>query len=187
MLKCGRALFEYARHARPVKPGAGLVILGPGNLHDVELEPRGAQPLDLLVHADEHLPPLVPALLGTRLLVLDVIAGNAGFNEAPDQIPDVRLATMAGVGIGDDERPIVDLGGGGPLRLAHARAGKALVPVRREQSTHDWCRLVGHLGERIAGQIRSRVLRYRSPGRRGPAAEVDALDTHALQGHSLTG
>src|SRR5207247_11439039 len=32
MLKCGRALFEYARHARPVKPGAGLVILGAGNL-----------------------------------------------------------------------------------------------------------------------------------------------------------
>ena len=44
-----------------------------GHLHDVELETRGAQPLDLLVHTDEHLPPLMPALLGARLLVLDVV------------------------------------------------------------------------------------------------------------------
>ena len=34
-----------------------------GHLHDVELEARGAQPLDLLVHADEHLPPWCPHFL----------------------------------------------------------------------------------------------------------------------------
>jgi hypothetical protein len=158
-----------------------------GHLHDVELEARGAQPLDLLVHADEHLPPLVPALFGAGLLVLDVVARHPGLHETTDQIPHVRVATVSGVGVGDDEWPVVDLGGGGTLRLAQARASKALVPVRREQSAHDRRGLVGHLGERIAGQVGSRVLSDGSPGRHGPATQVDALDAHPLQRHRLTG
>ena len=158
-----------------------------GHLHDVELEARGAQPLDLLVHADEHLSPLVPALLGAGLLVLDVVARDPDLHETTDQIPDVRVAAVSGVGVGDDEWPVVDLGRGDTLRLAQARAGEALVPVCREQRAHDRRGLVGHLGQRIAGQVGSRVLRHRSPGRRGPAPQVDALDTHPLQGHRLTG
>ena len=134
----------------------------PGHLHDVELEAGGVQPLDLLVHADEHLPSLVPALLGARLLVLDVVARDPDLDETADQIPDVRVAAVSGVGVGDDERPVIDLRGGSPLRLAQARAGEALVPVRREQGAHDRRGLVGHLGERIAGQVGSRVLRHRS-------------------------
>ena len=42
--------------------------------HDVELEARGVEPLVLLVLADENLAGLVAALLGARLLVLDVVA-----------------------------------------------------------------------------------------------------------------
>ncbi len=158
-----------------------------GHLHDVQLEARGAQPLDLLVHADEHLSPLVPALLGAGLLILDVIARDPDLDETTDQIPDVRVAAVSGVGVGDDERPIVDLGRGSTLRLAQARAGEALVPVRHEQGAHNRRGLVGHLGERVAGQVGSRVLRDGSLGRRGPAAQVDALDSHPLQGHRLTG
>ena len=158
-----------------------------GHLHDVELQAGRVQPLDLLVHADEHLPRLVPALLGARLLVLDVVARDPGLDEAADQIPDVRVAAVSGVGVGDDEWPVVDLGGGSTLRLAQPQAGETLVPVRREQGAHDRRGLIRHLGERIAGQVGSRVLRHRSPGRRGPAAQVDALDAHPLHGHRLTG
>ena len=250
--ECLRALFEHARHTRPVKPRAGLVVLlggdlvqqmtarvldaqlaelpqdgevpdlvgrqfnvggaqdermialvpaplkergrfgvGPGHddawhLHDVELEARGAQPLDLLVHTDEHLASLVPALLGAGLLVLDVVARDPDLNETADQIPDVRIATMSGVGVGNDERPVVDLGRGSTLRRAHAGPGEPLVPVRREQGAHYRRGLVGHLGERVAGQVGPRVLGHRAPGRGGPAAEVDALDAHPLQRHRLT-
>src|SRR5215471_2037572 len=90
----------------------GRFSVGPGHddaghLHDVELEACGAQSLDLLVQADEHLPPLVPALLSARLLVLDVVARDPDLDETTDQIPDVRITAVTGVGIGDDEWPIV--------------------------------------------------------------------------------
>ena len=45
------------------------------------------------------------ALLGAWTLIFDVIARHADFHEAADQIANVRIAAVAGVGIGDDERP----------------------------------------------------------------------------------
>src|SRR6266700_5527680 len=133
------------------------------------------------------LPPWCPHFFGAGLLVLDVVARDPGLDETTDQIPDVRVAAVSRVSVGDDEWPIVDLGGGSTLRFAEARAGEALVPVRREQGAHDRRGLVGHLGERIAGKVGSRVLRRGSPGRCRPAAQVDALDAHPLQCHRLTG
>ena len=43
----------------------------------------------------------------------------------------------------------------------------------------------GHLAQRVAGQVRSRILVGRSLGRGGPAAEIDPLDPCALQRHRL--
>ena len=76
--------------------------------HDVELEPGSIEALDLFVYGDEHFAALVAALLGSRLLVFDVIARNADLDETANQIADMRVSTMAGVGVGDDERPEVD-------------------------------------------------------------------------------
>ncbi len=75
-----------------------------GNLHDVELEARRVQALDLLVLRDQDLAALVAALLGPRALVFDVVPGHADFDEAPDEVAHVRVAAVAGVGVGDDER-----------------------------------------------------------------------------------
>ena len=83
--------------------------------HDVELKARRVEPLVLLVLADEDLAGLVTALLGARLLVLDVVARHASFDEATDEIPNMRVTTVAGVRVGDDERPEVDLPGGEPV------------------------------------------------------------------------
>ena len=79
-----------------------------GHAHDVELEARRAEALDLLVLGDEHLAALVAALLHAGLLVLDVVAGHAHLDEAADEVAHVRVAAVAGVGVGDDERPEVD-------------------------------------------------------------------------------
>jgi hypothetical protein len=64
----------------------------------------------------------VAALLHAGLLVLDVVAGHADLDEAADEVAHVRVAAVAGVGVGDDERPEVDERRRGALLLAHARA-----------------------------------------------------------------
>ena len=78
-----------------------------GNAHDVELEAGRVQSLVLLVLRHKHFAALMAALLGARTLVLDVVARNAGLHEAADQVAHVRIAAVAGVGVGDDERPEV--------------------------------------------------------------------------------
>ncbi len=156
-----------------------------GHAHHVELEARRVEPLDLLVLRDEHLAALVAALLGSRALVLDVVAGDAGLDEAADQVAHVRVAAVAGVGIGDDERPEVDLRRPCALGLGHAAPQVLLVAIGSQQRSHQRRAFRGHLAERITGQIRARVLGIRALGRGRPAAEVDALDAHALHRHGL--
>ena len=85
------------------------------------------------------------ALLGARTLVLDVVARNAGFHKAADQVANVRIAAVAGVGIGDDEWPEVVSLRRGSLRLGHTRAQIMLVAIRRQQGAHERRRFVGHL------------------------------------------
>ncbi len=155
------------------------------NAHDVELEAGRVQSLVLLVLRHQHLAALVAALLGARALVLDVVARNAGLDEAADQVAHVRIAAVAGVGVGDDERPEVVGRRRGALRLGHARAQVLLVAVGGEQGAHERRGLVGHLAERVAREIGSRVLARSALGRGRPAAEVDPLDPHPLHRHRL--
>ena len=75
--------------------GVGARDNDAGNLHDIELEARSIEPLHLLVLRDQHLAALVAALLHARLLIFDVIAGNAHFHEAANQIANVRIAAVA--------------------------------------------------------------------------------------------
>src|SRR5215469_14067967 len=99
-----------------------------GHHHDVKLEARGIEPLDLLVHSDEYLPALMPALLRAGLLILDVVARDPDLDEAANEVPDMRVAAVPRVGVGDDERAVVDLGSRITLSLAQAGAREALIP-----------------------------------------------------------
>ena len=165
--------------------GVGAGDEDAGDPHDVELEARGVQPLVLLVLRDQHLAALVAALLGARALVLDVVARHADFHEAADQVAHVRVAAVAGVGVGDDERPEVVGRRRGALRLGHARAQVVLVPVGGEQGAHQRGGLVGHLAERVAREIGPRIFARSALGGGRPAAEVDPFDAHPLHGHGL--
>ena len=127
------------------------------------------------------------ALLGSGTLILDVVAGDAGLDEATDQVAHMRIAAVAGVGVGDDERPVVDSGGGGALLVGHLQPQVLLVAVGGQQRAHQARRLVGHLAQRVAGEVRARILVGGAFGRRRPAAQVDALDTAALHRHRLAG
>ena len=103
-----------------------------GHPHDVELEPGGVEPLDLLVRRHQNLPALMAAFFGARPLVLDVVARDADLDEATDQVAHVRVTAVAGVGVSDDERAEVIFLGRGPLPLTHVQTLVLLIAVGGE-------------------------------------------------------
>ena len=156
-----------------------------GHPHHVELEAGGVEALDLFVRRHQHLAALVAALLRARALVLDVVARHAHLDEAADQVAYVRIAAVAGVGVGDDERAVVGSRGRGALRFCHAQSQVLLIAVRCEQGAHKAGRLVRHLAQGVAREIGSRILADGALRRRRPAAQVDPLDAHPLHRHGL--
>ncbi len=78
------------------------------NPHDVELEAGRVEALDLLVHADEDLATLVAALLGARPLILNVIASDPDLDESADEVPHGGVTAVARIGVGHDERSVID-------------------------------------------------------------------------------
>ena len=141
----------------------------------------------LICSSDGHqnLAALMAALLRAGALVLDVVSGHAGLDEAANQVAHVRIAAVAGVGVGDDERAEVVGRGRGALLLGHAQAQVLLIAVGGEQGAHQPGGLVRHLAQRIAGEIGPRILAGGALGGGRPATEVDALDAHPLHGHRL--
>ncbi len=97
----------------------------------------------------------------------------------------MRIAAVAGVGVGDDERPVVDGRGRGALLVAHPGPQVLLIAVGGEQRPDQPGGLVGNLAQRVAGEVGAGILADRSLGRGGPAAEVDPLDAHPFHGHRL--
>ena len=101
-----------------------------GHPHDVELEAGGVEALDLFVRGNENLAALMAALLRAGALVLDVVSGHAGLDEAANQVAHVRVSAVAGVGVGDDERAEVDGRGRGAL-LVRSCAGAGTADCGR--------------------------------------------------------
>jgi hypothetical protein len=141
----------------------------------------------LFVLGHQHLSTLVAALLGARALVLDVVAWYADFDKASDQVPHMGIAAVARVRVSNDEGPEVMNGGCRTLCIGHPQAQVMLVSIRRKQGAHEHRGLVGHLAERIACQVGSRILGRRALGRGGPAAEVDPFDARPLHRDCLPG
>ena len=99
----------------------------------------------------------------------------------------MRVAAVAGVGVGDDERAEVDLRRRSTRLLVHLGAGEVLVLVGGEERANQAGRLVGDLAEGVARKVRTRVLGRRSLRRGGPAAEVDGFEPQPLHDHGLAG
>ena len=156
-----------------------------GHPHDVELEAGGVEALDLFVRRHQHLAALMAALLRARALVLDVVARHARLDETANEVAHVGITAVAGVGVGDDERAVVVGRGRRALLVGHAQPQVLLIAVGGQQGAHQSGGLVGHLAQRIAGQVGSRILADRALGRGRPAAEVDPLDAHPLHDHGL--
>src|SRR5450755_3241015 len=74
-----------------------------GDAHDVQLQAGGVEALDLLVARYQYLAALVAAFLRPGLLIFDVVSRHSNLDESADQVADVRVSTVSGVGVGDDE------------------------------------------------------------------------------------
>ena len=98
------------------------------------------------------------ALLGARLLVLDVVARNTDFDETSDEVAHVRIAAVAGIGVGDNHRREVNHRRRCALRLGHSRSMELLVAIGGKKAADETRGLVGDLAERVARKIRSRIL-----------------------------
>lgn len=151
------------------------------------MEAGGVQPLDLLIRGNQYLAALVAAFFGARALVFDVVAGNARFHKAANQVAHLGVAAVPGIRIGDDEGAVIDFRGALALLFTHARPGKILVLIRHQQRPYDHLGLVRHLAQGIAGQICSLVFGSGAFGGGRPAAQVNSLDALALHGHRLAG
>ena len=99
----------------------------------------------------------------------------------------MRVAAMACVGVGDDERAEVDLRRRSTRLLVHLGAREMLVLVGSEERAHQAGSFVGNLAEGVARKVRTGVLGRRSLCRGGPPAEVDGLQPHPLHDHGLAG
>ena len=154
--------------------------------HDIELEARRVEPLNLFVRSHQNLAALVTALLHAGLLVLDVVPGYPDLDKSANEVPDVCIPAVSRIGIGDDEWSIVDFRSGCPSFRRHTRTVEELILIGGEQGAHDRCCLVGHLAQRIAGQIGARVLRRASLGGGRPAAQVDTFDSNSLDRYGLS-
>src|SRR5574341_1056761 len=91
------------------------------NLHDVELEPGRVKPRYRFRGRNQHLLPLMAANLAAGPLVFDVNRADLAFDEFLDEIPDMMLAAVSGVTVGNDQRRI-ELNGGIFLALGRGHS-----------------------------------------------------------------
>ena len=88
----------------------------------------GVHSLDPVSGTVEHLSPRIQRFSGSPDLrkyggkAYFLLTGYSGFDEAPDQVAYVRVATVTRVGVGDDKRAEVDLGSTAALVRAHTAA-----------------------------------------------------------------
>ena len=172
-LGCSKDKAVIAFIATAVEEGRGFSVRpgndNPADFHQVQLEAGCIKAFDLFIHRYQNLAGLMATFFNTRLLILNVITGNAGFNKAADQITHMGVATMAGIGVGNDEGAVIDLGNLFLLFITHAQAQKILIAICRQQCPHQWRGFIGNLTQRITGKVRSGIFLFGAFGGSCPA------------------
>ena len=159
--------------------GSGTGI-GTGNeqglsTQDIGLETGSNQTVNMLTDGDKDLSSHVTALLGTRLLVLQMDTSSTSEDLHLDQLHDGGHATETSVTISNDGAEEIDLGGVEPLLLGHVSASLFLLAVMELLGLEELLDLSGDGVGGVVSKIRSRLLGGRGGGRALPATDIDAL------------
>ena len=112
--------------------------------HDVELEPDGDEPVDVLLDRDEHFAGHVTAFFGARRLILDVDPCSAFLHEKLGKLHRGTETAVSGVGVCDDGAEIIDCRGRGELRVTQTGALLALLAVVEKLSGEKMFNLIRH-------------------------------------------
>mmetsp|Transcript_70195 Transcript_70195/g.106202 ORF Transcript_70195/g.106202 Transcript_70195/m.106202 type:complete len:552 (-) Transcript_70195:293-1948(-) len=139
--------------------------------HDVALQPRRHQPVDVLARRHQHLPAHVPALLRPVPLVLEVDPRRPRVHHALRQPHHRRHPAVPGVAVRDDRPQVVGAvveRARGPLRLE-------LLAVVELLSAEEPVNVLRHRVKRVVGEVGARLVDGRVVRRRLPARDVDGL------------
>mmetsp|Transcript_35982 Transcript_35982/g.56284 ORF Transcript_35982/g.56284 Transcript_35982/m.56284 type:complete len:558 (+) Transcript_35982:159-1832(+) len=158
--------------------GAGIST---GNEHglsteDISLETGSDQTVDVLTNRDKDLASHVAALLGTRLLILNMDTSSTSKDLHLDQLHDRSHTTETGITISNDGAEEINLGGLKPLFLGHVGASLTLLAVMEELGLEELLNLTGNGVGGVVGEIGSRLLGGGGSGRALPTRDVDALE-----------
>jgi len=143
--------------------------------HDVALQPSRLQPVAVLLRTHEHFPAHVAALLGARLLVLEMDASGTPLDEHLGQLHHRREPTVARVAVRDDRREVVHCWRAHALLGGHRRPRLPLLPVVEQLRPEELVDLVWDGVHRVVGDVRPWLVARRRRRRRLPAGDVDRV------------
>mmetsp|Transcript_33377 Transcript_33377/g.71895 ORF Transcript_33377/g.71895 Transcript_33377/m.71895 type:complete len:438 (-) Transcript_33377:409-1722(-) len=144
-----------------------------GRVQHIGLKSDGNEALDVLLGRDQDLATHVSALLGARLLILDVNSRSAVLNEHLRQLHGGSDATMSSVSIRNDGVQIVHGSRLGAVLRRHTAALLVLLAVVEELRAEELIHLVGHGVVGVVRHIGSRLVGGGGGGGALPAADVD--------------
>mmetsp|Transcript_39892 Transcript_39892/g.49290 ORF Transcript_39892/g.49290 Transcript_39892/m.49290 type:complete len:299 (-) Transcript_39892:19-915(-) len=143
-----------------------------GRVEHVGLKTDGNQSLDVLLCGDQDLAAHVAALLGARLLVLNVDASSSVLDEHLRQLHGGSDASVAGVSISDDGIQVVHAGSLGAFIWLHATSLLILLAIVEQLGTEELIHLVGHGVVRVVCHIWAGLVGGGGSGRALPSADV---------------
>mmetsp|Transcript_61276 Transcript_61276/g.171345 ORF Transcript_61276/g.171345 Transcript_61276/m.171345 type:complete len:559 (+) Transcript_61276:287-1963(+) len=141
-------------------------------IQDVRLHPASDEALDVLARGNEYLAAHVPALFRAGLLVLDVDASGAGFDEHLAELHRGGEAAVASVRVRDDGVEIIHRSLLSALLWSHAHPLLELLPVVEKLRLEELIHLIRHSVVGVVRDVRSGLVRRGGRGRGLPAAHV---------------
>lgn len=166
---------------------AGLGV-GAGNdevlaAHDVPLEARGVETVDVLADGDEDLAGQMAALLSTVELILKVHRRRTILRKELCELQHGRETAVAGITIGDDGAEVVDVGGLVALLDAELATRIPLLAVVHALRLGQALDLVGDRVVGVVAKVGGDLVGAGEEGGARPAGDVEDFLVGSLLGH----
>lgn len=151
--------------------------------HDVPLEARRVEAVDVLAGRHEDLTGEMAAFLAAVQLVLEVYRGSAVLREELGELENGGETSVPGVTVGDDGPQVVCVGCAGALLRCELPSGIPLLTVVHRLSLGEALDLVRYGVVWVVAEVGGHLVGGCEEGRAGPAGDVEDLLVRRLLGH----